>query len=172
MSMEHLELVPLSSEHLLALIEGEEPFEACFGRPPAPGLRGFFTSEEVSPAWLLQLHASSGSDPWVHGLAIVHREGGAVIGTVGFKGPPDDDGVVEIAYGIVPAYEGRGYASEAVRAALDFALGHDAVRRVRAHTLPAENASTRVLRKCGFQKLGSFEDPEDGVVWRFERSRD
>ena len=47
----------------------------------------------------------------------------------------------------------------------------DAVRVVRAHTLPQANASTRVLGKCGFTFTGPVEDPEDGLVWRWERPR-
>src|SRR6266702_2366495 len=49
------------------------------------------------------------------------------------------------------------------------AAASDIVRLVRAHTLPEENASTRVLLKCGFRHLGTVVDPEDGPVWRWER---
>ena len=53
------------------------------------------------------------------------------------------------------------------------ALAHYAFRSgrvslVRAHTLPQENASTRVLTKCGFDFVGEVIDPEDGLVWRWE----
>src|SRR5258708_7098718 len=101
----HLQLKPFSPEHLLALIEGEEQFEECFGLPAAEGLRAFFVSEDVSPDWLAQLRASAEADLWVHGFAVVHTESNSVIGSIGFKGPPDEEGVVEIAYGIVPAFQ-------------------------------------------------------------------
>lgn len=94
----HLRLVPYSPDQLLALIEGDEHFEACFGLRAAEGLRAFLVSDEVSPAWLARLRASAASaaDPWVHGFAVVHRESRSVIGSVGFKGPPDEDAVVEL----------------------------------------------------------------------------
>jgi hypothetical protein len=38
-----------------------------------------------------------------------------------------------------------------------------------AHTLPEENASTRALRRNGFLFAGEVMDPEDGLVWRWER---
>ena len=38
-----------------------------------------------------------------------------------------------------------------------------------AHTLPEENASTRALRRNGFTLAGAVDDPEDGLVWRWER---
>jgi RimJ/RimL family protein N-acetyltransferase len=40
---------------------------------------------------------------------------------------------------------------------------------IRAHTLPEMNASCRVLEKAGFKRLGEVIDPEDGLVWRWER---
>ena len=167
----HLVLTPFSPKHLLALIEGEERFEECFGLPVAEGVRGSFVSDEVSPAWLAQLHKSVAEDPWVHGFAIVHREEGLVVGNVGFKGPPNDHGMVEIAYGIASPFQGRGYATEAADACTAFAFADGRVRLVRAHTLPTRNASTRVLERCGFTRTGEVEDPEDGAVWRWERPK-
>ena len=167
----HLVLQPYSPKHLLALIEGQKHFQESFGLPAADGLQEFLMSDEVSPAWLAQLRKSRATDTWVHGFAIIHREDRLVVGNVGFKGPPDNDGVVEIAYGIVPAFQGRGYATEAAEVGTAFAFADGRVRLVRAHTLPTVNASTRVLEKCGFMRIGQVEDPEDGPVWRWERPR-
>lgn len=166
-----LRLQPFAPEHLLALIEGADRFEERSGYRAADGLREFFVSGDVSPDWLAMLRSSPASDPWVHGFAVVHREDGLVIGTAGFKGPPDGGGVVEVAYAIVPAYQGQGYATEATRALLEFAFASDLVMVVRAHTLPEPNASTRVLAKCGFENHGEVVDPEDGPVWRWGRKR-
>ncbi len=167
-----LVLTPYSPKHLLALIESEEQFEESFGLPVAEGLRGFFFSGEVSLAWRAQLHKSVAEDPWVYGFAIVHREERLVVGNVGFKGPPDNHGMVEIAYGIAPVFQGRGYATEAADACTAFAFADGRVRLVRAHTLPARNASTRVLEKCGFTRTSEVEDPEDGPVWRWKRPKE
>jgi [ribosomal protein S5]-alanine N-acetyltransferase len=166
----HLRLAPWAPEQLLALIDGPEQFEAKVGLPLADGLREFFVSGEVSPAWVETLRASTSSDPWRHGFAVVHRDDELIIGSAGFKGPPDDDGVVEIAYGIAPGYQGRGLATEAAGALVAFALERVDVTSIRAHTLPESNASGRVLAKNGFHQLGEVIDPEDGPVWRWERA--
>jgi [ribosomal protein S5]-alanine N-acetyltransferase len=166
-----LRLQPFALEYLLALIDGAERFGQVSGMRAAEGLHEFFVSADVSPAWLAQLRASTVADPWKHGFAVVHRESNSVVGTVGFKGPPDEHGMVEIAYGIVPIFQGQGYATEAAEAGVAFAFGDDRVRLVRAHTLPTNNASTRVLVKCGFEHKGEVIDPEDGQVWRWERGR-
>jgi RimJ/RimL family protein N-acetyltransferase len=164
-----LQLLPFSPEQQLALIEGPLQFEERSGLRAAAELHDFFVSDDVSPAWLAQLRASLVADPWVHGFAVIHRENGEVIGSAAFKGPPDEDGLVEIAYGIVTSYQGRGYATEAAAGLLAFAFGSGQVHLVRARTLPEPNASTRVLAKCGFAFIGDVVDPEDGLVWRWER---
>jgi RimJ/RimL family protein N-acetyltransferase len=173
MSIETVNLLlrPYSPEQLLALIDSVEQFEQIIGLPAAKGLADFIRSDDVSPAWLARLRTSSVPDAWVHGFAVVHREDRLVIGSAAFKGPPDEKGEVEIAYGIVPDYEGRGYATEAAAALAAFAFKSEDVKRVRAHTLPTPNASTRVLTKCGFKHTGEIVDPEDGLVWRWERGR-
>jgi ribosomal-protein-alanine N-acetyltransferase len=167
-----LTLMPWTPELLLALVEALGRFVELTGFPAEDGLRGFFVSGEVSPAWVARLRNASGPDPWHYGFIVVDRETRSAIGSAGFKGPPDGDGVVEIAYAIVPGSEGRGYATEAAAALVEFAFGSEQVRLVRAHTLPTPNASGRVLTKCGFRRAGDVVDPEDGPVWRWERSRD
>ena len=166
-----LRLVPYAPSHLLTLIEAPERFAEQFGWQAAAGLRDFLVSDEVSPAWLAQLRDARAADPWTHGFGVVHRESAQVIGSAAFKGPPDAAGVVEIAYGIVPALEGQGYATEAATALLRFAFADERVRVVCAHTAPRPGASPGVLRTCGFTHVGEVDDPEDGLVWRWERAR-
>lgn len=101
---------------------------------------------------------------------MVHRITGALVGTCGFKGPPEAEGIVEIAYGVAPDHQGKGYATEAAEALVGYAFSSGRVRVVRAHTFSEANASTRVLTKRGFQLVGEVIDPEDGLVWRWERN--
>jgi len=124
---------------------------------------------EVSADWLALLQASTSVDPWTHGFSMVLQTGEIVVGTAGFKGPPTADGVVEIAYGVSPDQQGKGYATEAAAALTAYAFASGKVRVVRAHTLPESNASARVLTKCGFRRIGEVIDPEDGLVWRWEK---
>jgi RimJ/RimL family protein N-acetyltransferase len=127
---------------------------------------------EVSADWLARLECMTSPDPWVLGFAIELRDSSEGIGSCGFKGPPDAGGVAEIAYGIQPEHQGNGYATEAARALVRYALESPKVRIVRAHTLPAASASTRVLSRCGFTCVGEVIDPEDGRVWRWEKRAD
>ena len=151
-----LKLVPMTLEEVRAWVDAMDPSEKA----------------ELSADWLARLHASTSADPWTHGFSLVLRDSDIVVGKSGFKGPPAADGTVEIAYGVVPDYQGKGYATEAAQALVAFAFSSGRVRVVRAHTLPEPNASTRVLTKCGFRHIGEVIDPEDGLVWRWEKHND
>jgi [ribosomal protein S5]-alanine N-acetyltransferase len=130
---EHLTLVLQSSEELLAWVDS---LDAA-------------TRAEISPDWLERIRTSTAPDPWTHGFTILQRASGASIGSCTYKGPPDADQAVEIAYGIDPAYQGRGVATEAAQALVDYAMHSGQVRVVRAHTRPDGKASMRVLTKLG-----------------------
>ncbi len=92
----------------------------------------------------------------------------AVVGLAGFKDVPAG-GCVEIAYFTFPRCEGRGYATRTIGQLL--ALAWSEVALVVAHTLPVPNASNTALARHGFVHVGEMIDPDDGLVWRWERSR-
>jgi RimJ/RimL family protein N-acetyltransferase len=105
-------------------------------------------------------------DPWASYLA---DAGETAVALGAFKSAPDEAGTVEIAYMTFPAHEGQGHARATVAALAAMAIGHGA-SRVVAHTLPEENASNRALRSSGFDYAGETIDPEDGLVWRWEKA--
>lgn len=172
METQHLRLPPIAAEDYLALIEGAEQFRMSFGLPAADELREFVVSDEISPDFLALLRESSGPNPWQWGFAVIEKASELVVGIAGFKGPPDDEGMVEIAYGVVPAFENKGYATEAAGQLVAYSRNDSRVRILRAHTLPETNASTRVLEKNGFENVGTVVDPEDGPVWRWKHATD
>lgn len=108
-------------------------------------------------------------DPANHGWSSFYvLAGPALVGIVGYKGPPDANGSVELGYSLIPSAQGKGYASEAVNAMVDHALTVPAVTRVIAETMPALSPSIRVLERTGFRLIG--HGSERGVI-RFELTR-
>jgi ribosomal-protein-alanine N-acetyltransferase len=89
-----------------------------------------------------------------------------VIGDVGFHAPPDDLGEVSVGFGIVPAARGRGYAVEALRAVLEWALRQPEVRCVHADTDLVNLASQRVLAAAG---MSLAADEGDRKVYEIHR---
>lgn len=163
-----IELIPLAPQHFLALLESDEAFQKSFGHAPAEGLRDFITSGEIDPEFFALLRVTSEEDPWLWGFAIVDKGSGLSVGNAGFKGGPDEQGVVEIAYCVVPSFENRGIATRAAGKLVEFAQQDPRVQTILAHTLPEPNASTHILAKNGFVNVGGIEDPTDGLIWRWE----
>lgn len=81
---------------------------------------------------------------------VVERATRTVVGDAGFHGPPDERGVVEIGYSVVPSRRRRGYAGEAVASLVAWARTQPGVTSVVAGTVPGNEASERVLERLGF----------------------
>jgi RimJ/RimL family protein N-acetyltransferase len=82
---------------------------------------------------------------------VVMRED-VLVGGCGIGGPHGE--APELGYWLGVPFWGNGYATEAVRAVIDYAfgtLGHDFINAGARVTNPA---SRRVLEKCGFQWTG------------------
>jgi RimJ/RimL family protein N-acetyltransferase len=114
------------------------------------------------------LQRTGATTPWTGYLAVELTQR-IVIGTCAFTAPPNPEGVVEIAYFTFPPFEGRGYASAMAAGLMELVRGAVGIRKVRAHTLPEINASTRILEKLGFERVAETVDPDAGRVWRWER---
>jgi len=165
---ENLILAAHLPRHLRALLRSEREFEDTAGLRVAAGIHQQML--EASGDFKKRVEDAKQSDPWQFGFAIIHKTENALIGTCGFPGPPDSNGVAEIAYGIAPAFQNRGYATEAAKALIDFATKDSRVKTICAHTLAEENPSTSVLKKCGLRKVGDAVDTENGLaVWRWEK---
>lgn len=83
---------------------------------------------------------------------LITRPDGAIVGAAGVA--KLDGANPEIGYWLGVPYWGQGFATEAVRAVIDYAFGelrHDALHAGARVTNPA---SRRVLEKCGFQWTG------------------
>ena|SRR5947209_5491405 len=166
---DNLIITPYLPRYLRALLRSEEEFEATAGLGVARGVREQLL--EGSAEFKARLELAKQPDPWQFGFAIIHRGDNVLIGTCGFPGPPESNGAAEIAYGIAPAYQCRGYATEAAKFLIEFAINDPRVTTIRAYTLPENNPSTRVLQKCGLKKTGEAVDTENGLtVWRWERT--
>lgn len=107
------------------------------------------------------------------GLAVALRESDQLVGCVGLRMPPTTDGpsrTADLGYWIAEAFWGRGIASEAARAIIDFGCSDLQLSTITAHHMRRNPASGRVLQKIGmvheesrergFQKHGRWEATE------------
>ncbi len=84
----------------------------------------------------------------------IEKKDGTHIGDLCFKGLEEKN--PEIGYGIMDEFQGQGYATEAVRLAVEWAFSHPEIIAVEAETDPDNVASQKVLTKCGFEANGEI----------------
>jgi [ribosomal protein S5]-alanine N-acetyltransferase len=164
-----LNLIPFNENH----------FKALFAKDMA--LLGFYLDVQTPETWSTFEDAIEALpffyesyqkhlEPWSSFFA-VHRADRFLLGTCGYKFPPDTEGVVEIGYEVHADYRRQGLATEIAQCLTDFAFEHPEVNIVRAHTLAVANPSVLVLKKVGFQFVATVTDPDDGDLWRWELPR-
>ena len=101
--------------------------------------------------------------------AVVTRDQRAMVGRIGFHGPPDPDGMVEIGYAIDAAHRRRGFGLECARALIESAERLPQVSVVRASIAPGNAPSLKIADRLGFARVGEQMDEIDGLELVFER---
>ena len=151
--------VPLAD----AIVEDRRRLELLVGAsvpaawPPADTagfIAGFAQRLRADPSQL-------GWGPWLMVLDVEH----ALVGDAGFTGKPNDDGVAEIGYGVLPAFQRQGLATEAAEALLRWGFEHGA-KAVVAQCDENNVASVRVLEKLGMRSTGRAGSL---LSWRVEK---
>jgi ribosomal-protein-alanine N-acetyltransferase len=97
--------------------------------------------------------------------------GPRVVGSVVLGGPPDAEGVVQVAYGVEPDAQGKGFATEGTAAVVEWALAQSNVTAVTATTLPWHRASLRVIQKVGMELRTTVPHEIFGELLLYERRR-
>lgn len=110
---------------------------------------------------------------WVQ-FSVHEREGGRLVGDIGLCRADGEPGVIKVGYTVAPAFQGRGYATEAMGALVAYAFDVLGAEVVRAYA-SAENApSIRVAEKVGMRLVERIEHRNGDEVWfgvRYERHR-
>jgi ribosomal-protein-alanine N-acetyltransferase len=132
---------------------------AIFPRPATPP--PYMT--DTLPVVRERLRAHPDETAWWNWL-IVERETGSAVGSVAFGGRPDPDGAVLIGYAMYPEFEGRGYATEAVRAMIGWAFHQPGVKVVRALAPVWNTPALRVAENVGMHPVAADEDDDIGEV--------
>ena len=154
---QRLQLIPLNINQLELVLQDIEAFETSLN---ITMMRPFFT-ERARRAIGMKIAKMQKADisqhDWLTYWLIIIKGEDVGAGMLGFKGSPDERGSTEIGYGIDPAYQGKGYMSEAVQALIDWAFTHPFCRVITASEV--ENpASRRLLERLGAQLVSVSED--------------
>ena len=148
---ERLLLVPLSLADAASMVNGHVP-------PGARWTVGYPTERTLVRALMVLTAHDQGHDPGPFtGYQVVRRDDGTVLGDCGFDAPPDGEGTVHVGVGIAFSERHRGYASEALRAVIDWARDRPEVTRVRADAHRGNFETIRDLERAGMRRVGRDE---------------
>ena len=157
-----LELESMSPEFIAALLSGRRAeAEAIAGLAlPANWPGG---DERFLRLRLPQLRADPSIQPWLMRAIVLPDPERTMVGHIGFHGRPNDDGAAELGYTVFPEFRRRGYATEAIRGLMDWALRQHSVRRFLVSISPENDPSLAMAAKLGFRQIGEQMDEEDGL---------
>jgi aminoglycoside 6'-N-acetyltransferase len=114
------------------------------------------------------IESLEGASPGVPGswfqFAVALNPTDLLIGDCGLCPTRRDPSQAELDFTFAKAYQGKGYASEAVRRLLEYLFTSLALRRVYAITQIQNSASNRLLKRTGFDWKGHFieESSDEG----------
>jgi RimJ/RimL family protein N-acetyltransferase len=95
-------------------------------------------------------YVSRNDEPDELNLAIADRDGGALLGAIGFGFKQFDPAIAEIGYWLAPEARGRGAATRALLLLSRWVLREQPVARLQLTTDIANTASQAVARRAGF----------------------
>jgi len=140
-------------------LEDFEAYAAMWGDPDVTRHIGDGTPKSQADSWTSLLRAAGhwqmlGNGSW----AIDEKASGCFVGGIGFNTSKRDRGdalkdILELGWMFTPSASGKGYATEALQAALAWGRTHFGPARVVAITAPENIASMRVAQKCGFKEF-------------------
>ena len=107
---------------------------------------------------LLDKYIGGYNDDHYFRWAVIEKESGECIGQIAYFLVDKNNHFGEIEYCIGKAFQGRGYASEATRAVIDYGFDRIGFHKVQICVRPSNISSRRVIEKCGFEYEGSLRD--------------
>jgi [ribosomal protein S5]-alanine N-acetyltransferase len=164
---DRLELIALNSSQLEMYLELPDQLEIELGMPISRSI----VTDRVRRAITMKLSRMEKVEGaellWFTYWLIVIQSIQYGAGLIGFKGSPNQNGEVEIGYGIDPDYQGIGYTTEAVKEMMRWAFEDKACRSIVAiNVLKSNTASQRILEKVG---MVVYEDTEQFLSYRIDR---
>lgn len=104
-------------------------------------------------------------------FATIIKETGEFIGWTGIKFVDDhtENGYTnfyDYGYRLNEKFWGKGYATEATKAWIDFAFNQMKIAEMNAYTHTNNDASNHILKKTGFNFMEEYT-AEDGIQWNW-----
>ena len=164
LSTERLKIIPLTLQQFKLLLDGIDKMEKELKLSASNECLDGHTQEAMEG---LYQEAVKNEDRyfWCTNWQIILKSENKAIGSACFMKCPDENGEVEIGYGINSTYQNNGYMTEAAQGICEWAINQHDVSIIIAETEKDNIASHRVLQKCGMEK---YKETDEEIWWRMK----
>ena len=117
------------------------------------------TSQEITKS-VIEGWMNSYADERFYQWAIVLKDKGEPVGSIGVVHMNEDVSMMHIGYCIGKTWWNKGITSEALKAVMDFLFDTVDVNRIEARHDPGNPNSGRVMKKCGMKYEGTLRSSD------------
>lgn len=157
---------PLETTRLTLRPFVDDDFDAMHAMRSSSEVVRYLYEETFSPEQTRELltkkmagFAWSREDDWLS-VAVVERSSGLTVGDLALHWVSERDRTVEVGFVFDPRHQGKGFATEAARAVVDWAFTTAGMHRVIGRTEARNVASSRVLEKLGMRLEAHYVENE------------
>ena len=163
-STQRLHITPLSHEQLIKYLRANDLLEEELGLTKTGRLVSKDVKQMVETFTLPKIKEATAEHFifytfWI----VVEKSASIIVAELGFKGPPDKNGAVEIGYGTMPGNEGRGFMTEAVAGMYEWAKEQKGITTMLASINKTNRASLRIVQKNNFEL---YQQKGEMLWWR------
>ena len=128
----------------------DEEVQSMYGEPTYTSL------EQVNE--LIDRYISQTEEGRAFRWEVIEKTSGECIGQASYFLVDQNNHFGEVEYCISRTFQGKGYATEATRAVIDFGFEKIGFHKVQICCRPSNRSSKRVIEKCGFIHEGTLRD--------------
>ncbi len=144
-------LIPMTVDFIDGLINGNNKAYSLLDIKPSEEWpsQDIFEVLPIMKESLLQKKEPDGFDAWI----FIDKYDRSIVGDGGFKGEPDENGGIDLGYGIVRSKRRKGYGFEAVSELVKWGISKSNVKYITADCLNENEPSIKLLEKLGMKKI-------------------
>lgn len=165
-----LRLMTMELAHLAAIVRDPLSLGDLLGVAIAHGWPAYPAAYPHALDVLKQNPLRSCSGWWLY--LFVDPAQQVLVGCGGFKDAPDENGVVEIGCEIAPAFQSRGFATEATRGLINYACTRPEVRAIDAYSQAEPGVQSAFLQAAGMTRIGDALDSNANILWHWRVTSD
>ncbi len=163
---QRLRIIPLTKEQLVNYSTPDYSLENSLNVNLIPRIVPEFLANVINNKILPSVSNPSKNYLYYTFWTIIAKQENIMVADCCFKGEPNENGEIEIGYGTYPAFEGKGFMTEAVGAMVRWAFEQPNVQAVIAQTDPSNIASQKILQKNNFVQYGQTTE---NILWRIDK---